>query len=210
MSAARGTPLGFDPDRDVMVDARNLRGLAHPLRLRMLGLLRESGPATATQLAGRLGESSAATSYHLRQLAEYGFVVEDERRRKGRERWWQSAHRSSYFDATADESEEARLLGETYLRSVVRALTARMEAWVDALPAIPPEWRRGSGLSDYRAELTAEEAAELVARLESVGTELRDTRGRRSGNGEARRVVFQFQVLPDPRSVLDEGASTDA
>ncbi len=209
MSDPRGTPLGFDPDRDVLVDARNLRGLAHPLRLRLIGLLREAGPATATQLAARLGESSAATSYHLRQLAEYGFVVEDQGRGKGRERWWRSAHRSSYFDATADESEEARLLGETYLRSVVGALAARMEAWVDALPTIPPQWRRGSGLSDYRAELTAEEAARLVATLESIGTDLRDNRERRSGNAGARRVVFQFQVLPDPRSVLDDELRSD-
>lgn len=210
MRGPGSTPLGFDPDRDVMVDARNLRGLAHPLRLRMLGQLRESGPATATQLAARLGESSAATSYHLRRLAEYGFVVEDEGRGRGRERWWRSIHRSSYFDATADESEEARLLGETYLRSVVGALAARMESWVDALPAIPAEWRRGSGLSDYRAQLTAEEAAELVAKLESIGTDLRDLRDRRPADRDARRVVFQFQVLPDPRSVLDQEAPGDA
>ena len=202
-------PHGFDPERDVMLDAHNLRGLAHPLRLRMLGILRESGPATATMLANRLGESSAATSYHLRQLAEYGFVVDDESRGKGRERWWRSAHRSSYFDATADESEEARLLGETYLRSVVGALAARMEAWVDALPTIPPLWRKGSGLSDYRAALTPEEAARLVATLESIGTDLRDNRDRRPSDADARRVVFQFQVLPDPRSVLDEEAPSD-
>ena len=66
----------FDPDRDIALDAGSLRGLAHPVRLRMLGLLRTEGPATATRLAARLGLNSGATSYHLRQLATHGFVVE--------------------------------------------------------------------------------------------------------------------------------------
>ncbi|NEE24033.1 helix-turn-helix transcriptional regulator, partial [Streptomyces sp. SID7982] len=51
------------------VDARTLRSLAHPLRIRLLNTLREFGPATASKLGERLGESSGATSYHLRQLA---------------------------------------------------------------------------------------------------------------------------------------------
>ena len=55
-----------------------LKALAHPVRLRMLGLLRIEGPATATTLATRLGLNTGATSYHLRQLAQHGFVVEDD------------------------------------------------------------------------------------------------------------------------------------
>ena len=65
------------------VDARTLRGLAHPLRLRLLNTLREFGPATASGLADRLGESSGATSYHLRQLATYGFVEDAPDARQG-------------------------------------------------------------------------------------------------------------------------------
>lgn len=56
------------------LDARSLRGLAHPLRMQLLDALRFGGPATASQLAEKLGESSGATSYHLRQLAAHGFV----------------------------------------------------------------------------------------------------------------------------------------
>jgi DNA-binding transcriptional ArsR family regulator len=64
-----------------------VRALAHPLRLRMLESLSD-GPATASMLARELGESSGATSYHLRALAAAGLIVEDLDRRKGRERWW--------------------------------------------------------------------------------------------------------------------------
>lgn len=74
-------------------DPRALKAVAHPLRVRLLGELRTNGPATATELAGRLGESSGATSYHLRQLARYGFVEADPDRRDRRERRWRAIHR---------------------------------------------------------------------------------------------------------------------
>ena len=128
---------GFDPARDIQLDARNLRGIAHPLRVRLLGILREEGPATATMLAQRLGESSAATSYHLRQLASYGFIDDDPERNAGRERWWRAAHRSTYFNPAEDTSPEGALLAGEYLRSIARAYGRRMEAWIDALPSIP-------------------------------------------------------------------------
>lgn len=193
---------GFDPALDVMIDARNLRGLTHPLRLRMLGLLRERGPATATMLATALGESSGATSYHIRQLADYGFVVEDAERAHGRERWWRSAHRSSYFNTAAGTSDDERLLGEAYMRGVVRAMTARMEAWVDASPTLPDEWRGAGTISDYRMLLTREQVSALVERLDQIGVEGRIDDDAAS-DPRARRVAFQFQVLPDPGHILD-------
>ena len=61
--------------------------MAHPLRLRMLESLADA-PATASMLARELGESSGATSYHLRALAAAGLIIEDLDLRKGRERWW--------------------------------------------------------------------------------------------------------------------------
>ncbi|MGB0191497.1 MAG: helix-turn-helix domain-containing protein, partial [Nocardioides sp.] len=43
-----------------------LKALTHPVRVRMLGMLRIDGPATSTTLAQRLGLNTGATSYHLR------------------------------------------------------------------------------------------------------------------------------------------------
>src|SRR6478736_7487779 len=76
--------MGAEPERWT---AAQLRGLAHPLRLQLLQVLRAEGPATASQLARRLGESSGATSYHLRALHRAGLVEEVEQR-NARERWW--------------------------------------------------------------------------------------------------------------------------
>src|SRR4051812_34030637 len=89
-----------DPELDVVaLEGAQLRALAHPMRNRMLGLLRFYGPATATMLAGRLGVNTGATSYHLRQLADAGLVVEDDTRGNARDRWWKSAHRGTHFDS---------------------------------------------------------------------------------------------------------------
>ncbi|MGO8484742.1 winged helix-turn-helix domain-containing protein, partial [Rhizobium leguminosarum] len=46
----------------VVPDPNALKALTHPVRLSMLGMLRIDGPATATQLAARLGLNSGATS----------------------------------------------------------------------------------------------------------------------------------------------------
>ena len=51
----------------------------------MLELLR-MGPSTASMLAREAGESSGATSYHLRELAKAGFVEEDPERGNARDR----------------------------------------------------------------------------------------------------------------------------
>ena len=77
---------GPDAEHTVTPDARTLRGLAHPVRVRIIGMLRQDGPSTATKLGERLGLSSAATSYHLRQLATYGFIAEADELGQGRER----------------------------------------------------------------------------------------------------------------------------
>ena len=57
--------------------------------MRIYDELSAYGPLTASGLADRLGESSGATSYHLRQLERTGLVREDTTRGKGRERWWE-------------------------------------------------------------------------------------------------------------------------
>src|SRR3954454_20546020 len=83
-----------DDDDTVVLDPPRLRPLAHPLRGRLLGLLRLHGPSTASRLAARVGESSGSTSYHLRQLGSVGLVVEDPEHagEGGRERWWREGH----------------------------------------------------------------------------------------------------------------------
>ena len=69
-------------------DLAALRALAHPRRQRVLQHLALHGPATSATLARALGLNTGATSYHLRELARYGFVEEPGGTGTGhRERW---------------------------------------------------------------------------------------------------------------------------
>ena len=80
-----------DPDSSgVARDAKALRALAHPLRLRLLAVASSKGSITTTSASEHTGESSANCSFHLRLLARYGFL-EPTGGRDRRERPWRLA-----------------------------------------------------------------------------------------------------------------------
>ncbi|MEU5030460.1 ArsR/SmtB family transcription factor [Streptomyces milbemycinicus] len=159
------------PDDVRVLDARSLRGLAHPLRMRLLEALRAYGPATASQLADRLGESSGATSYHLRQLAAHGFVKDDPERGKGRERWWKSAQRGTRVNSEellrdADPSVHGAM--NTLLYEHATSHGQELSTWLGTWRDWPEEWRRAWDISDFAIRLTPELAAELRDKLHEV------------------------------------------
>lgn len=162
---------------EVRVDATNLRGLAHPLRLRVLGLLRRNGPATATRLAAQLGESSGSLSYHLRQLETYGFVTDDERPAAGRERWWRAVHRSTRFDNT-DATPEERLVGNEFLGVVGRVQGARLQRFADRWDTLEDEvgaeYADAATMSDWILRLRPARLQEMSRAIEALVETYRD------------------------------------
>src|SRR5262245_387041 len=192
-------PAPFDPEREDRIDARRLRGIAHPLRLRILWALRERGPSTATKLARLLGESSGATSYHLRQLAAYDFVVEDAGRGTDRERWWRAAKRGSSFDLPPAEDLEGRVLGEEYLRTVADLYAERMQRAISGISTAPQDWLDAATLSDIVLRLTPDESRRLIAELFELAGRYRRHDEPDPPTG-SRRDAFQFQVLPQEES----------
>ena len=185
------------PSENVQVDSRTLRGLAHPVRVRLLGMLRIDGPSTATKLGERLGLSSAATSYHLRQLATYGFIVDAEDLSAGRERWWRAAHRVTTFDLTPSSDPDSAAEGEAYLRSIVEISAANIQRYLDERPTLSPQWQSAGTMSDLTLRLTAEQAAELSRAMWALVEELprADDPDLNVPEG-ARRVNVQLQVYP--------------
>lgn len=180
---------------EIKLDPTTLRGIAHPLRVRILGILRGHGPATATHLAERLGQSTGATSYHLRQLAQYGFVVEDVDRGVGRERWWRAAHRTTVLDG--DIGRQAPVEAEAYLRAVAAAYAERVDRWVGEAALMPEEWQESATASDWRLRLTPAEAKELYDALFALAARYRrdDETGPDTPEG-AEQVVLQVQLMP--------------
>jgi DNA-binding transcriptional ArsR family regulator len=145
-----------------------LKALSHVGRLRMLGLLRSEGPATATTLASRLGLNSGATSYHLRQLEKHGFVVEDTERGNARDRWWRAAHNTTQTDSTDITTPEEHDTYDAYLQAVVLYQQDRLQRSLEERRLLPEEWRNAGNMSDFALRLTAARSEELVRAIHAL------------------------------------------
>ncbi|MEI5103085.1 helix-turn-helix domain-containing protein [Streptomyces sp. PmtG] len=211
--------MGEEPQRqgsgrrvlDPEGDAAALKALTHPLRIRMLGMLRADGPATASELAARTGESSASTSYHLRVLAKYGFVTEAEHRDE-RERRWQSVHAVTGWDNAAMDASPA---GRAFMSRITRlqldhigASLARSERDL-AAERLAPEWREHAGITDLMPRLTPESLTELWQAFEGKLAELT---ARDAEEPRAKRVVVALATLPvaAPEGEAGPGAGSSA
>ena len=150
-------------------DPQVLRALAHPLRGRLLGLLRLDGPSTASRLAERVGESSGSTSYHLRQLAAYGFVAEVPGQGTGRERWWKAQHTMTNWEPDELLDQPGGLeANEQMQRHQVEGWGRELRAWADHGRVHGREWAQVAGLSDYVLRLTPDETRQVLEELYAV------------------------------------------
>ncbi len=198
-----------DPTDDLRaLDARALRAIAHPLRLRMIALLRAEGPATASQLAERLGESSGLTSYHLRQLAAHDFIEEEVGRGTKRERWWRAKQRGMTMrasDLRDDPLPQTQEAVDVYLHEVVRHQFRSVEDWVRSRHEWPEEWRDVGVLNDYPLKLTPERLRDLVGELDAI---IERYRSAPSAADDAERVVVVLDAFP--QHTLPFGGPADA
>jgi len=180
-------------------DPRVLKVVAHPLRVRLLGLLRADGPATASELGRAVGESSGSTSYHLRELAKYGFIEEDPGRRDGRERRWRSRHRYTSWDnlemSASPEGREAVAIMRMRQVAVLGQQVQEFDedAWDDA-------WVSAAGLSDGVARMPAAGLREFTERVEAL---IEDLGARYADAPDAEQVHLWVGGFPR-RSTEDE------
>lgn len=202
-----GWATGPDPLSSAVLDTRALRAMAHPVRLRLIGVLRANGPSTATRLAEDMGLNSGATSYHLRQLAAGGFIVEDEERGTGRDRWWRAVHRSTWFDpATVDPAD--RGTATAYLQAVATTYAERMHRAVEEFGTLPPQWQDAWDISDFRMRLTPDELKELLARIGDLISARRqdlapDDPAYKRGPAGSEAIVLQLQAFVAPDGSRD-------
>jgi len=153
-----------------VLDIESLKGLAHPLRLQLLDSIKSLGPGTASQLAERLGESSGATSYHLRILERHGFVREDTSRGTGRERWWERTPDGLTLNVTDFEPNTAeRAVAETVGREWERNRAAMLDDFNHRGPSeLPKEWYDASFINTIHLQLTTDQLREFGAEVEAV------------------------------------------
>jgi hypothetical protein len=151
------------PEPTVVTDARVLRALTHPLRLRLLEEIAfaDTAGSTATELAEKVGESPANCSWHLRQLAKYGYI-EEAPGGHGRERPWRAVIATRRWgDPSIDTGSELGRAGdaaaELLMDNEMRALH-RYQAWRGAESE---EWRDAAGAAQAIGWCTADELKEI-------------------------------------------------
>ena len=88
--------------RGRVTDPVTLRAMAHPMRLKLIGMVGVNGTLTASQAAKKLDSTPAVTAYHLRTLAKYGFV-EDAGSSSARERPWRLTEQAASFSWSGDD-----------------------------------------------------------------------------------------------------------
>jgi DNA-binding transcriptional ArsR family regulator len=183
-------PTDPEPRKATHAEAR---AMAHPIRWRLIELLRE-GPSTASRLGRELGESSGATSYHLRMLARAGLIEDDPAHEGGRERWWR--RKDDFLTISFPDAEDREGLAiEAELRAGVAEIDEEaLRRFVVGAPEVGPEWRSASFVAGWSLYLTAEEVEELTAGIRNV---IRATiRSHPERSAGAKRVLITYRALP--------------
>jgi DNA-binding transcriptional ArsR family regulator len=181
-----------------ITDPRRIRALAHPVRLALLEALTLAGSLTATQAAERINESPTTCSFHLRQLAKYGFV-EETGEGKGRNRPWRTVHLGLSFSST-EGSTEHRLAVDALERMLIDRLIGRLEGWLRTRHGYPKEWQDAADATQSILYVTPAElkaiSAEVMSILLRYTDRIRDPSLRPPGALLAEMVAFAYPVSP--------------
>ncbi len=175
-----------------ITDSRVLAAMAHPLRGRLLDVLRVNGPSTASMLAEHTGQAVGNISHHLHTLAACELIEEvPELARDRRERWWRrasAATRWSSRDFGGDAASEAVELAASSLN------LERQVGFVRAFAGAGDEdrgwWGEGPFSTDSWLQMTPAELAEFSLAVIDL---LRHWSEREiPDDGHERRPVFAF------------------
>ena len=156
------------------------------------------GPATASQLAEALGESSGATSYHLRQLSRHGFIEEDDSRgtrESATGAWFLGGvtMNPTDFEEGSAEFEAGALVARQMIEQRARHVDAFLRRGAAEFGA---EWLSSSAFMSARSMMTADELRaanyEIAAAIDAVLERYRD----RDPVAGARAIAIHFNAFP--------------
>lgn len=199
-----------DRERDRRIqDVGTLKALAHPLRMQLYRGLTIARVATASQLAEQVDEAVSLVSYHLRKMAEHGFIQQaDGHGGDGRERWWRLTDERAFAFRTSDfdDRPEGSAVAQEVTRLLLRRRSERYAAFLDERTAWSREWSDAAFSQEHTAWLTAAELAELEGEIAALARRWAE-RGRSSetADGSERaaeetehreRVALHFYGFP--------------
>lgn len=196
-NATGDTGVAFAAPIDRQLDLAGLKALAHPLRVEIFDTLSTYGCFTASGLAERLGESSGATSYHLRQLEKHGLVRELSGKGTSRERWWE---RTPGAVNIGSEDAIATPAGRSAATTIFRQLRVHEDRLLTEFVErshhiLPDEWLDGAAVATMNTRLTASQMRDFVAEVMAL-TEKYVTPYKNQNVPGSRPVHVVFQTFP--------------
>ena len=169
------------------------------MRIGLLEALGTHGPLTATDAAEHVGESPSSCSWHLRQLAKFGFV-EEAGPAGGRRRPWRLASTGLSWTVDGTQDPEALAAGRALERVFAERWLERAQRGLAARPDLPPEWQRATGTSQFALHVTAEEMAALQEEIIAVLSRYHDRvadHAKRPPNARLIEAVMLSYPIPD-------------
>ncbi|MHB2028537.1 MAG: helix-turn-helix domain-containing protein [Acidimicrobiales bacterium] len=136
------------------------------MRLALLEALALEGPLTATAAGELIAESPTTCSFHLRQLAKYGFVEEDSPG-PGRQRPWKLAFDGLRIRGVHDDAE-TNVAAKSLERLFFDRALARLRNFLDTKSDFPAPWRRASETTQSLLYLTPDELVEVTGELREL------------------------------------------
>jgi predicted transcriptional regulator len=157
--AGQDAPTLPDLEPRKLTDPRAMRAVAHPVRIALLEVLGTEGPLTATQAGELIGESPTTCSFHLRQLAKYGFI-EEVAGVAGRKRPWRLVNTGMSYSDVSDDTE-TRLAANALSRVLHDFYLDRLKEGLELRRDISTEWQKTTGASEFLLYVTPDELRQL-------------------------------------------------
>jgi hypothetical protein len=190
-------PPGSQPVARDVTDPRELRAMTHPVRLALMEALSLHDALTATEAGELIGESPTTCSFHLRQLAKYGFV-EEAGTAPGRRRPWKLSVRQLHFSSASGDPEmgAASVALENLL---MHRWFERFSQWQVARSHYPIEWREAAAALETLVHVSPAELVEVQQEIFAILNRFRDRATEPSLRPEDSRpiefVCFGFPFL---------------
>ena len=183
--------------------AADMKALAHPVRLDVLELLVINGAMTATDAAAELRQTPANVSWHLRKLAEHGFVRQATNG-PGRKRPWKVVAESLSWGDDAEDAGSAAALHDVTLEREIQ----RLRAALANTDRESERWRDATEVYQSRLWLTADEAQQIGDQIRDLFlTKAEERQDPANRPADARVMALMAWVVPN--GPLPEETSSD-
>ncbi len=191
----------MDRQTRTIKDSAVLAALAHPLRRRLMDVLRVYGPSTVSVLAERTGQAVGNVSHHLKVLGASDLIEEaPELAHNRRERWYRlvsGALRWSSRDFQDDPAAAA--LADTIEAMTLDQQVSVVKNWLATPDEEKGAWGDSTFMTDKWLRLTPRQLARLGDELSELLRRWADQPPDEFDNDESEAVlVFAYGMRGEP------------